>query len=70
MFRIITKRVGTRHEALEVHVYSRTQMHDHISRVMADAVRANRGFVYMEDVGASAPAIKFNDGETVNVQHS
>lgn len=65
MFKIITKCKGR--EPIESHFYSTADVLGHLCYVMSVAVAANRGFVFMEDVGASAPAIKFNDGETINV---
>lgn len=70
MYKIVTtypSRLGRPQEKREVHVQSSTEATGWIMDVAAEAVRSNREFVFLPDVGASGRAIKFHDGEVVEV---
>jgi hypothetical protein len=60
MYRIIHKR-GSRQQ--EQHVYSKSNMLNVLGLAALRGIKDNREFIFLPDVGASQPHLRFHDGE-------
>lgn len=65
MYKILTKRPGQ--PAHEQHVHTHALMVATLGDLVSRAVHNNLGFVFLEDVGASQPCIRYSDGVVVEV---